>query len=89
MSMIPVDLERKIEQRWVAARLARPVLSAAPERHCHESQPEPLAAPVEAKRKTRQRVEGALAMSPLISGLCVVTACVAFAFVGAIVLGVF
>ena len=88
MSTIPVDLERKIEQRWAAARLARPVLSAAPERHCHESQPEPLAAPVEAKRKTR-RVEGALAMSPFISGLCVVTACFAFAFVGAIVLGVF
>ena len=89
MSTIPMDLERKIEQRWAAARLARPVLSAAPERHCHESQPEPLAAPVEAKRKTRRRVEGALAMSPFISGLCVVTACVAFAFVGAIVLGVF
>jgi hypothetical protein len=57
MSTIPLDLERKFEQRW-AARLARPVLPAVPERHCSENQPEPLAAPVEAERKTR-RVEGA------------------------------
>jgi hypothetical protein len=42
MSTIPVDLERKFEQRW-AARLARPVLSTAPERHGPESQIEQLA----------------------------------------------
>ena len=44
---IPLDLQRKCEQRW-AARFARPTPSAAPQ---PESQNQQLAAPVEAKEK--------------------------------------
>ena len=52
MCDVPLDLQRKFEQRW-ASRFARPVPLVAPERH----QPEHLAAPVEAERKTRGELE--------------------------------
>jgi hypothetical protein len=45
MSIIPLDFQRRYEQRW-AARLTQPVLSTAPERHGPESQIEQLAVPV-------------------------------------------
>jgi hypothetical protein len=52
--MIPLDLQRKFEQRW-AARFLRP--PPAPQVHRPESQGQQLAAP-KIKRKTR-RVEAA------------------------------
>ena len=57
MCDIPLDLQRKFEQRW-ASRFARPVPPVAPERHSSENQPEHLAAPVEAERKTRVEAAG-------------------------------
>jgi hypothetical protein len=57
MSIIPLDLQRRCEQRW-AARFARPVPLAAPQRHRLEGESHQLAAPAKAKRKTR-RVEAA------------------------------
>jgi hypothetical protein len=42
MSIIPLDFQRRYEQRW-AARLTQPVLPTAPERHGPESQIEQLA----------------------------------------------
>jgi hypothetical protein len=50
---VPVDLQRKCEQRW-AARFARPAPLAAPKGHQPESQKQQLAAPAEAKEKTGQ-----------------------------------
>jgi hypothetical protein len=32
MSIIPLDLERRFEQRW-AAKFSRPVVAGAPEKH--------------------------------------------------------
>jgi hypothetical protein len=54
---VPLDLQRKCEQRW-AARFARPAPSAAPKGHQPESQNQQLAAPAEAKEGT-DRVEAA------------------------------
>ena len=54
---IPLDLQRKCEQRW-AARFARPTPSATPQGHQPESQNQQLAAPAEAKEKAG-RVEAA------------------------------
>ncbi len=55
MNGIPLDLQRRFEQRW-AARFSSPVASAAPNRL--ERQSQQLAAPGKSKRKTR-RVESA------------------------------
>ena len=41
MSIIPLDFQRRYEQRW-AAKLTQPVLPTAPERHRPESQIEQL-----------------------------------------------
>jgi hypothetical protein len=57
MSIIPLDLERRFEQRW-AARFARPVVAGAPEKHKLEKQSQQAAAPGNRKRKTR-RIEAA------------------------------
>jgi hypothetical protein len=54
MCTIPLDLERRFEQRW-AARFSRPVEPAAHQKHRLETQCQP-AAPGKRKRKTR-RVE--------------------------------
>jgi|tagenome__1003787_1003787.scaffolds.fasta_scaffold20900527_1 hypothetical protein len=55
MTVIPVDLQRKFEQRWAARFLQPP---PAPRAHRSESQGQQLAAP-KIKRKNR-RVETAL-----------------------------
>ena len=36
MSTVPLDVERKCEQRW-AARRKQPVLAGASQRHCSEN----------------------------------------------------
>ncbi len=53
MSTVPLDLERKIAQRW-AARFRRPVLSAR-EGHEADGQTEQLAAPVQSEPMPRQK----------------------------------
>jgi hypothetical protein len=50
MSSIPLDLERRCEQRW--ARCLRPLASAAPQRHGHEKQGQTV--PDKDKKKTRR-----------------------------------
>jgi hypothetical protein len=60
MSDIPLDLQRRFEQRW--AGFARPTPSAAPQGHQPESQNQQLAAPAEAEEKAG-RVEAAGLMS--------------------------
>jgi hypothetical protein len=57
MSSIPLDLERRFEQRW-AARFARPAPAPSSEKSEHEKQDQRLGVPATAKRKTR-RVESA------------------------------
>jgi hypothetical protein len=52
MSIIPLDLERRFEQRWAAR------FSAVPQEHRVERQGQQLTAPGKSKRKTR-RVESA------------------------------
>jgi hypothetical protein len=54
---VPMDLQRKCEERWLA-RFARPPPSAAPQRHELESQNQQLAAPAKAEQKT-DRTEAA------------------------------
>jgi hypothetical protein len=54
---VPLDLQRKCEQRW-AARFARPAPSVAPKGHQPQSQNQQLAAPAEAEEKAG-RVEAA------------------------------
>src|SRR5215475_4131111 len=55
MCEIPLDLQRKLEQRWVA-RFARPAPSVPPQRPPRDKQHQQLASPAEGKEKTR-RVE--------------------------------
>jgi hypothetical protein len=50
MCDIPLDLQRKFEQRW-AARLARPVLPPASHDHRHETPDQQLAALGKAKNR--------------------------------------
>jgi hypothetical protein len=58
MCDVPLDVQRKFEQRW-AARLARPTPSPAPPRgHQPESQKQQLAAPSKATERAG-RVEAA------------------------------
>jgi hypothetical protein len=57
MSIIPLDLERRFEQRW-AARFPRPLPPAGPEKHQFEKPDQPLADLLKAERKAR-RVEPA------------------------------
>jgi hypothetical protein len=53
MSSIPVDLERRFEQRW-AARFARPAPAPSSEESEYEKQDQRLGVPAKAKRKTRR-----------------------------------
>lgn len=53
MSIVPLDIERKCEQRW-AARRVQPVLRAAPERHGPESQGEQPSVPVKAEEAAQK-----------------------------------
>jgi hypothetical protein len=57
MCIIPLDLERRFEQRW-AARFSRPKEAATFQKHRLKGQSEPFAALLKEKRKTR-RVEPA------------------------------
>jgi hypothetical protein len=52
MCDVPLDLQRKFEQRW-AARFARPVPPVAPKKQELEGQDQQPAASAESKRKNR------------------------------------
>jgi hypothetical protein len=52
MSVIPLDLERRIEQRW-AARFSRPAEPVTPQKYRPESQDKP-SEPTKGKRETRR-----------------------------------
>jgi hypothetical protein len=53
MCDIPLDLQRRLEQRW-AARFSRPAEAAKPEKHQPEKPDQPLAGPIETERKARR-----------------------------------
>ena len=53
MCTVPLDLQRRSEQRW-AARFQRPVESAVTPKHQPREQDRQLAAPRKGKRKTRR-----------------------------------
>jgi hypothetical protein len=55
MCTVPLDLQRRLEERW-AARFVRPARSVQPQRPPLDKQRQQLTAPAEGKRKTR-RVE--------------------------------
>ncbi len=57
MRDVPLDLQRKLEQRW-AARFRRPASPVAPQTHEYEKQDQQPAATRKSKRKT-ERVEAA------------------------------
>jgi hypothetical protein len=61
MSNIPLDIQRKCEQRW-AARFARPVPPSAPHDHMDEKPDQQSAPSGKTKKKTR-RTEAAGLMS--------------------------
>jgi hypothetical protein len=65
MSIIPLDLQRRCEQRW-AARFGRPVPPAAPQRHRLEGESQQLAAPAKANRKTRRVKPTGLRSAPAV-----------------------
>jgi hypothetical protein len=56
MSIVPLDLERRFEQRW-AAKFSRSMEAAAPQKHRLKGQSEPIATLLKAKRETRPVVE--------------------------------
>jgi hypothetical protein len=53
MSSIPLDLQRRCEQRW-AARFSRSVEPVASRKQGPEKESQQIAAPGEGKRKTRR-----------------------------------
>ena len=53
MSIIPLDLQRRCEQRW-AARFSRSVEPVASRKQRAERESQQIAAPAEGKRKTRR-----------------------------------
>jgi hypothetical protein len=63
MCIIPLDLERRIEQRW-AARLSRPVEATRPEKPQLEKPGQPLAALLKAKISARHVEAGGLRTLP-------------------------
>ena len=52
MSIIPLDLQRRCEQRW-AARFSRPVEPVSSRKQGPERASQQIAAPGKSKRKTR------------------------------------
>jgi hypothetical protein len=62
MFTVPLDLQRKCEQRWLA-RIARPASLAAPQEHRVKGQDQQLAASAKAKQITDQ-VEAAGSKPP-------------------------
>jgi hypothetical protein len=63
MSTMPLDLQRRLEQRW-AARCLRPSDPAATPKRPPERADQPLAAPGKSKRKTRRVEQAALGSDP-------------------------
>jgi hypothetical protein len=63
MSTIPLELERRLEQRC-AARYLRPLEPAATPRRPPEKQDQPLAAPDKSKRKTRRTDPAGIGSAP-------------------------
>src|SRR5262245_7946232 len=61
MSSIPLDIQRKCEQRWVA-RFARPVPPSAP----HEHRIQQSAPPGKTKKKTRRTKAAGLRSAPAV-----------------------
>jgi hypothetical protein len=61
MSLIPLDLQRRFEQRW-AARFCRPAPPAAPQSQPQQQQQ--LSEPAKAKRKTRRVKSAGLRSAP-------------------------
>ena len=57
MSIIPLDLERRFEQRW-AARFSRPLLPGKPEKHQLEKPDQPLTALLKARKARRVEATG-------------------------------
>jgi hypothetical protein len=52
MGIIPLDVQRRCEQRW-AARFARQAPEPSSQKSEHEKQGQQLGAPPKSKRKTR------------------------------------
>jgi hypothetical protein len=65
MSIVPLDLQRRFEQRW-AARFSRPLPPAAPEKHPLERHRQQFAAPGKGKRKTRRIEPAGLRSAPAV-----------------------
>jgi hypothetical protein len=63
MSVIPLDLQRRFEQRW-AARFARQVPPAATKKHGHEKQVQQFSAHGKAKSKARRLNSAGLRSAP-------------------------
>jgi hypothetical protein len=63
MCDIPLDLQRKFEERW-AARFIQPALSASPQRPPLDRQLQQLAVPAEGERKTHQVEPAGLTSAP-------------------------
>lgn len=59
MCDIPLDLQRKLEQRW-AARFARPVPPVAPNKQELEGQDQKFAAPAKSKEEKARRLVAGL-----------------------------
>jgi hypothetical protein len=65
MCDIPLDLQRKLEQRW-NARFARQAPGPSSEKGEHEKQGQQLGLPVKAKRKTRRAEPAGLKTAPAV-----------------------
>jgi hypothetical protein len=65
MCDIPLDLQRRLEQRW-AARFARPAPSVAPKKQGLEGQEQQPAASAKSKRRTRRVEAAGLRPSPAV-----------------------
>ena len=63
MSVIPLHLQRRFEQRW-AARFVRPVPLAAPQKHGHEKQVRQLAEHSKVKREAGRVGSASLRSDP-------------------------
>jgi hypothetical protein len=63
MILIPLDLQRRFEQRW-AARFCRPAPPAAPQSQPQQQLQQQLSEPAKAKRKTRRVKSAGLRSAP-------------------------
>jgi hypothetical protein len=65
MSNIPLDIQRRCEQRW-AARFARRVPPSAPHEHIDEKPDQQLALAGKTKKKTRRAKAAGLKSAPAV-----------------------